>query len=128
MNMKRALKINIILIAVIISYSLIAVRGDVLGGPLWLFIFMGLFNNGGWIYFQIPFIGIILLIIAICIRNKKILYAVALLCLYPNLILYIIELVHNRHNLVTPVLSMIPFFILTLIAFFFMQTPITEKT
>lgn len=126
--MKSALKINITFIAIIVAYLLIAVRGEVLSGSLGMFMLLGIFNNGQLIYNHVPLIGIILLIIAIFIPNKKILYAVALLCLYPNLILYIVELLHHKHYLLIPALSMIPFFILTVTAIFFVWSPIKEKT
>lgn len=114
--MKTSLKINLILIGIIVSYLLIAVRGEHLGGPLGLFIFMNFFSKE-LIQGVVPSIGILLLIITLFINRKRLLYLMSMLFVYPTLILYIIELIHNKDFVdeITPVVSMIPFFILTVV-------------
>jgi hypothetical protein len=114
--MKTWLKINIIIVIIIISYLLIAIRGEHLGGPLAIFLLINLYGKE-LIYGPIPIIGIFLLIISMFIDRKVILYVISMLCLYPFLIFYSINQVKNRQFVdpIIPILSMIPFVILTII-------------
>lgn len=114
--MKTSIKINLLLIGIIISYVLIKISGEHLGGPLGLFLFMNLFSND-WLYGLVPVIGIVLLIAIMFSDRKVLLYGIAMLCLYTCLILYVIGLIRDRAFVdeVTPILSMIPFVILTIV-------------
>ena len=114
--MKTSLKINIIILLAVISYLLVAIRGEHLGGPLALFLLMNLYSKD-LIYGSIPIIGIFLLIISMFVKRKIILYGISIFCLYPCLIFYSIDQIKNRQFVdpVVPLLSMIPFVLLTIL-------------
>jgi hypothetical protein len=113
--MKAPLTINFIILGTIVSYLLIAIRGEHLGGPLGLFLFMNLFSKEIF-YGLIPVIGIVFLIIAMFINIKRALYIRAILCLYTCLILYSIIAIRNRASVdeVSTILSMFPFIIFSI--------------
>jgi hypothetical protein len=114
--MKTSLKINIIIVLIIIAYLLIIIRFEHLGGPLAVFLLMNLYSKD-LIYGSIPILGIFLLIVSMFANRKIIFYSISIICLYPFLIFYSINQIKNKQFVdpTIPMLSMIPFVILTII-------------
>lgn len=104
--MKTAATVNLILLATLISYLLISVKGEHLGGPLGLFLLFAL-GSKQLFYGIVPQAAVFLLITTMFVAKKRLFFAISMIVMYLLLIRSIDDL---------QLVSIIPFFILSIIA------------